>query len=64
MRENEQMISKTATEVLTEVGIRHAGGRVTRSAKHGRAKVAKHHARRAKKVLKEAGIHQVHAHDE
>lgn len=64
MRENEQTISKTATEVLHEVGIRHAGGRVRRSAKHSRTKVAKHHARRAKKVLKEAGIHQVRAHDE
>ena len=62
MRENEQTLFKTANEVLHEAGIRHADGKTKRGPK--RKRVAKHHARRAKRVLKEAGIDVVRPQDE
>lgn len=60
MRENEQTISKTATEVLHEVGIPHAESRKRTVQKLSRGKAAKHRALKAKKMLKDAGIHSMH----
>ncbi len=61
MRENEQTISKTATEVLHEVGIPHAEPRKRIPVKLRKGKAAKHRSLKAKKLLKDAGIRSMHS---